>query len=639
MRIEGFRVGVTRAILAVIATLLLVWQPAPSEGAETVPLMLTGDATHFPLDGHLEFLDDRDGRFSIADVVQSTDFIRKDRPGITSGVRWYRFTVQRAAGMPAQWVLAFGEPDMDDVRVYVPNDTGYALTQLGRRIPSSQLPMAALHHVAMLELPEAGPTIIHLRLASQHKIRFEQAALWRPSSLVFQEARQSAFDGFRLGVLAVIVLVYALFGLWLRDQPMLFYSLYVGTILSRAATHTGIAALLFPEAARATNYMLSGIGLLGGLAAFLLLWDRILNLKVNFPTMHRVYWLAGLTFATSTVFVGSSIFHIFAIGAHVGMLLASAGSIVMAAILVRRHPANHLLKFYLFAFAPFLMAWGAEVASAISPLVPADLGRQMNLFATMAHIGILSIALAYRLGQLQRERARAELALADEQLSRQRQRTFIDMATHEFKTPLAVIDSAVQVLGQLTAPARPEITDRIASVRRAVKRLVGLVDTCLAGDRIESMEADLQPMAPSDLVRRIVDRNRDPDMPDAAQLIVSTTGLPDTCRADPDLLTIALDTLIDNARRYGPRDQPIEVSAQADGGWVSFAVHDRGPGIDPGDQDRIFDKYFRGKSAGAIPGTGIGLHLVKTIAELHKGRVGYMPREGGGSSFILAIPA
>ncbi|HSV29197.1 MAG TPA: ATP-binding protein, partial [Candidatus Omnitrophota bacterium] len=535
---------------------------------------------------------------------------------------------------PADWVLAFGEPDIDDVRVFVPQGDGFAEQKLGRRIPNSQLALAGLRHLARLDLPEGRPLTVLVRLESQHKIRFEQAALWRPDALMTDEARQAGQFGLQFGIMAVLVLVYGLFGLWLRDGPMLVYALFVATRLGRGMTHSGLVTLVFPDAGRGVNYLLGGIGLMGGIAAFIVMWDRILDLRRNFPRMHRAYMGAGGFVAVSLLFVGSPDFKLFVPPAQAIMFAASIANIVMAALLVRRNPGDVLLKFYLFAFLPLVLAWGAEVAAMVTPLVPADWGRGIDVTATMGHIAILSVALAYRLGQIQRQRMGAEIALAGERLARQRQRTFVDMATHEFKTPLAVIDSAAQMLEMLTAPARAEVGDRLATIRRAVQRLVKLVETCLADDRDQVMAAKLLPADPAAIVHLAAERNRE-----GGEIVVRAASLPDAIRADAALLGIALDALIDNARRYGPAGQAVELSATAEDGRVAFAVHDRGPGIPPGEADRIFDKYYRGITSGPVPGTGIGLHLVKTIAELHGGTVTYVPRDGGGASFVVTVPA
>ncbi|MCG5240667.1 sensor histidine kinase [Azospirillum doebereinerae] len=230
-----------------------------------------------------------------------------------------------------------------------------------------------------------------------------------------------------------------------------------------------------------------------------------------------------------------------------------------------------------------------------------------------------------------------ERALMGEQAARLRLRTFLDMATHEFKTPLAVIDSSAQMLERLVDAEQAGVGSRLSLIRRSVRRVVDLVETCLAGERVDE-EIPLKPVtfAPAALVGTVVERQRGHG---AIILVGDTAALPPTAIADPDLLAIALDALLDNARRYGTaKGGAIEVAAWWNGNALVLSVADRGPGVPEDESLRIFEKYYRGMDNRSTPGTGIGLNLVKTIAELHGGTVAYAPRDGGGSVFTLTVP-
>lgn len=232
-----------------------------------------------------------------------------------------------------------------------------------------------------------------------------------------------------------------------------------------------------------------------------------------------------------------------------------------------------------------------------------------------------------------------ERALTSEQAARQRLRTFIDMATHEFKTPLATIDGTAQVLELLVDSGRQEIGGRLALIRRSVRRVVDLVETCLNDERFDDITVKRIRYSPALLLDRVAERQRGRGI---GALTVETADLPAEGSADPELLGIALDALLDNARHYAERYGPIEVAARGEGASLVFEVRDRGPGVPPDQAERIFEKYVRGTSAGRLStplsGTGIGLHLVRTIAGLHGGAAVYEPRPGGGAVFRLTIP-
>jgi two-component system, OmpR family, sensor histidine kinase KdpD len=98
--------------------------------------------------------------------------------------------------------------------------------------------------------------------------------------------------------------------------------------------------------------------------------------------------------------------------------------------------------------------------------------------------------------------------------------------------------------------------------------------------------------------------------------------------------------LLENAARYSPPTQPIELAAKRDGARLVFTVSDRGPGVPEEDLARIFEPFFRAKNAAPDAGrAGLGLSIARTLAELQGGSVTYTPRPGGGSVFALHLPA
>lgn len=242
-----------------------------------------------------------------------------------------------------------------------------------------------------------------------------------------------------------------------------------------------------------------------------------------------------------------------------------------------------------------------------------------------------------RLEERVAERTRdIERALAGEQAARGRLRTFLDMATHEFKTPLAVIDSSVQMLELLVDGKQEGVGTRLALIRRSARRIIDLVETCLAGERIdEDLPVRKSPFAPAALIERVIERQR----AQGAEIPPADLGdLPARMVADPELLGIALDALLDNARRYAPAGEGIEVAAWEDGTDLVIAVCDRGPGVPAEEVERIFEKFYRGRQSQGTAGTGIGLSLVRTIADLHGGSVACRSRDGGGAMFVLTVP-
>ncbi len=111
-------------------------------------------------------------------------------------------------------------------------------------------------------------------------------------------------------------------------------------------------------------------------------------------------------------------------------------------------------------------------------------------------------------------------------------------------------------------------------------------------------------------------------------------------RGDDEWLVVALTNLIENAVKHSPHGGSVEVHARRDVGTVRVTVRDHGPGFPPADADRLFDKYFRSAAERdhGIAGTGLGLFIVRTVADRHRGEVMARLPEDGGAEFELALP-
>ena len=107
---------------------------------------------------------------------------------------------------------------------------------------------------------------------------------------------------------------------------------------------------------------------------------------------------------------------------------------------------------------------------------------------------------------------------------------------------------------------------------------------------------------------------------------------------DGVLVEQVLINLLDNALKYTPADSSIEIGAGVDDGHVRLEVADRGPGLPPGDETRVFDKFYRSRLGGAGGGVGLGLTICRGIVEAHGGRISAENRPGGGAMFRVTLP-
>ena len=211
-------------------------------------------------------------------------------------------------------------------------------------------------------------------------------------------------------------------------------------------------------------------------------------------------------------------------------------------------------------------------------------------------------------------------------------------AAHELRTPLSALQLQLQVLERAqTAEQRREALERL---RAGARRASRLVEQLLTLARVEPDSA-LTPTAAVRLDRLAESRVAEIEPLATAKRVELRLGRiePVVADGDEDALGTLLVNLLENAIRYTPSGGRLSVDACMDGGAPMLSVTDNGPGISPGDRERVFDRFYRVPGAGA-PGSGLGLAIVKRVAELHGARIELADGEQGtGLAARVRFPA
>ncbi len=250
-----------------------------------------------------------------------------------------------------------------------------------------------------------------------------------------------------------------------------------------------------------------------------------------------------------------------------------------------------------------------------------------------------AVALMKTQNQLVGQAAALEAALDHERRVTVEQRNFVSMTSHEFRTPLTIIDGHAQrLLKTRERASADEIEQRATRIRGAVARMTSIMDGLLGASRLLDGTGAYhpQPFALGPVVHDVCQMHR--EIAPHVTIRESLDLLPETIDGDAVLVFHAINNLVANAVKYSRSGSTIVVGVRADDVDAVVEVRDQGIGIPRDEHSRIFERYFRGKNATAISGTGVGLHLVALVARLHGGSVTVRSTEGQGATFTLTLP-
>ena len=233
--------------------------------------------------------------------------------------------------------------------------------------------------------------------------------------------------------------------------------------------------------------------------------------------------------------------------------------------------------------------------------------------------------------------------VTEEQALRNLRSFFLANISHEFRTPLSTLNASIELLMDQADDLSPaEIRELLTPTHLSLLSLQSLVDNLLESSSIEagSFRLRLRPVNLEDvmanalsIVRPLVERRRQ-------TIAVSEPARLPTLQADGPRLTQALVNLLYNASKYSPIGRPIDLVISQRDGVVRLGVADRGMGISPEDRVNVFRRFMRldAQAGEEQSGTGLGLYVVKRIAEAHGGAVGVDNRPGGGAVFWIDLP-
>lgn len=333
----------------------------------------------------------------------------------------------------------------------------------------------------------------------------------------------------------------------------------------------------------------------------------------------------------------------------------SFGNAIMTLLIARAlfaHRISSVASSTYFLTLIFLTFGVFFILRGLTPFVTDSVGTlfapSMNQSAT--YLGVLIVTTLWTMGFIimisqrmafenREAKEAAERALDNERHMLLEQRQFLGMVSHEFRTPLAVIDSAATNLMAVPLTDQNDLDQRAEQIRRATRSLTQLIDNCLTSERIEHGGFEVMRQETEVL----------PLIQESAHLVnfslrhalqIESQEAPETWLLDPTLIKIALSNLIDNAVKYS-YGGTVTVTARKQGDSLCLGVMNKGCDISVEESENLFQKFVRGDAARrgkSIRGSGLGLFISQRIAQAHGGEVSLRSGEMGVTIFEMKIP-
>lgn len=222
------------------------------------------------------------------------------------------------------------------------------------------------------------------------------------------------------------------------------------------------------------------------------------------------------------------------------------------------------------------------------------------------------------------------------------QGTSLSITMHELRRPLTILNSYGQLLTTGMLGALPETAMvAVEGITASTESMVRMVNSLAELARLEDPDDELvRELIPATAV---VDAALEQVAMEAklrGTTLASTVQPGATVRGDKRRLTLALTNLVGNAVKHGPPDSSVEVTVTSGEGEVHFRVRDHGEGFPPEDAERLFDKYYRSVAERhrKVPGSGLGLYIVRTVVQRHGGRVVARSVPDNGAEFEMILP-
>lgn len=567
--------------------------------------------------------------------------------GYSKKTFWLRTSLPAAYFSGEQRWLQLGPPFIDRLTVYYRpygSDRPWKQKEFGDHAPARDSDLDYRESVLILAPPPtaAGYEMVFRLQSSSTLILL--ATLSSPQEFVRSATLDTAFWSFYFG-LAVIASGIALWlAVALRRRLLWGICLFSLNYPLVAALH-GYPEWLFGDALLPVqDYMISCLSLVS-YATALWLHSEVFDLKKNMPRLHQLLLAAiGLNIALQiSIPLG---FYGRAMQIEAGIFFIASPVLLITSWMLWRRKAVDMNTLLLGLLPPVYVVSAGLALLSVHGVIP----FHTRVYSTWQYALIIHIVTVLIIAVL-RVRAENRTLMRKQQLARElqiereasfHQRQFMGMVAHEFRTPLAILEAALENLR--LCPTVSTQSERLDRMQRATTRLVQLTDNCLADARLSSRDlhadrqnAELLPVIYIAATVVELSLNHYLHVICEGQTVGPQSPSP-VLFIDSGLLCIAIANLLDNSVKYSASGEiRIEIYRLQKG--FEIRIGDRGPGIAPEQVEHIFERYRRGETHTTTPaGTGLGLYVARQIIQAHGGELCLAKNTADGCEFALTLP-
>jgi len=276
---------------------------------------------------------------------------------------------------------------------------------------------------------------------------------------------------------------------------------------------------------------------------------------------------------------------------------------------------------YLLQGTLFLIALFTCLLFMVSSRLSADLREKNDI-------------LSREVQERRRLESRLSASLEAERALREEQVDLMRVVSHEFRTPLAVIRNATEMIGIAGDKSPASKRERLAGINEALDRLFALIDRFMADDRERRYRPE--PIRVGSLIAEV---QRHFEMRGCSDRLDIAPHDPNVAiRADAEMMVTILINLVDNALKYSPNDRTVRIGAREEQDCFVVEVRDRGMGIPQGELGKVGRRFFRASNAQAIMGTGLGIYSARRLLAYHDATLDLEPGGNGGTAAVVRIP-